>query len=216
MLCGEIRAALAAMVSTFMWLDKTLPGTSSRPCCDGLVRCSLPAQAMVYRTLLSSFAEACSPGLASGLYTMHLLDPKRELSRQVSSCLAPHAQHAVLTATLHLQATRVLQCRALSHIHRHGCHPSFPGVQYPVAWHAFLACQDQSDVPQVREFSREQGIALVRNLAQVMDCLQKTTANLPPCSEEMEVRTPMCHSASSGTALDAFRHAYKLQLPLLG
>ena len=52
-------------------------------------RRSLPVQAMMYRTLLSGLAEACSSGLASGLFTMHMLDPKRDLSRQVSSCLAP-------------------------------------------------------------------------------------------------------------------------------
>ncbi len=78
---------------------------SSRLCCNGLVKCSLPAQAMVYRTLLSGLAEACLADLALGLFTMHMLDPKRELSRPVSSCLAPHAQHAILTAhqniTLH-------------------------------------------------------------------------------------------------------------------
>ena len=51
----------------------------------------MPVQAMVYRTLLSGLAEACSPRSASGLYTMHMLEPKRDLSKQVSSCRAPRA-----------------------------------------------------------------------------------------------------------------------------
>ena len=50
---------------------------------------ALPFQAMMYRALLSGFAEACSSCMASGLFTLHMLDPKRELSRQVDSCLVP-------------------------------------------------------------------------------------------------------------------------------
>lgn len=43
---------------------------------------------------------------------------------------------------------------------------------------------------QVKEFAREEGIALVRNLAHVMNSLQETVAKLPPCCEEMEVSIP--------------------------
>ena len=42
---------------------------------------------------------------------------------------------------------------------------------------------------QVKEYSRAKGIALVVNLAQVMTNLQRAVSKLPPCCEEMEVRS---------------------------
>ena len=82
-------------------------------------------------------------------------------------------------------------------------------------WHAsFLpACQGHvCCLLQVREYSREQGIALVRNLAQVMTCLGETAANLPPCSEEMEVRSASlaCHLAAPATAVNMLHHSLLL------
>ena len=49
---------------------------------------------------------------------------------------------------------------------------------------------------QVKEFSREHGIALVMNLAQVMSSLQSTVMILPPCGDEMEVCNPFMASSN--------------------
>jgi len=44
---------------------------------------------MVYKTLLSGLAQACSSDLASGLYAMHRLNPKRDLSKGVCGYFPP-------------------------------------------------------------------------------------------------------------------------------
>lgn len=141
-------------------------------------------QVMIYRELLGSHAESCSPQVAEDLFRMHRLDPKKELSKAVSSSstLCMLFCHTVAWGQLCSEACQISNTSLLEA--KHSC---FMNI---TSWELTDSSShiDQCAWLQVKEFARQHGIALVMNLAQVMSSLQETAAKLPPCREEMEVR----------------------------